>query len=393
MYATTCERTFLVNCLRARWAPGALEEARAVGARAGFDWELMLDLARSQGVSALLYAAVRGQDLVPEEIEATLRADYFGNARRNLLLFKELEAVLQRLDEAGVEVILLKGVALAEGVYGNPAVRPMTDLDLLVREEDVGKALELLSALGYETHHPDLHPRDLLLHTNELMLQKTGTINTLIEVHWRIFWFEYYRDVLMVVNLFERSQTFNLGTTTALMLGPEDLILHLCGHLLHHYEDEEAFPLIWLYDVAVVLHYYASDIDWEQVFERALDSRLVMALQRVMWQVSKELQAPVSPVVVERLQNLKPSTKEVRAVRWLGDVTRSMDHYALGTLMSLPDWPTRVSYLWSKLLFPAPGFMRCRYNIPNSWLIPLYYPYRWLLGVWELLGSVVSGER
>ncbi|MCP4365035.1 MAG: nucleotidyltransferase family protein [Planctomycetes bacterium] len=46
-------------------------------------------------------------------------------------------------------VILLKGAHLAQVVYSNIALRPMGDIDILVKKNDLPKAKELLLELGY----------------------------------------------------------------------------------------------------------------------------------------------------------------------------------------------------------------------------------------------------
>ncbi|MCB9692993.1 MAG: nucleotidyltransferase [Alphaproteobacteria bacterium] len=57
----------------------------------------------------------------------------------------ELHRVLQVLHEAGVEYALCGGLALA--VHGAP--RATTDIDLLMREDDVPTVLSLVEPLGY----------------------------------------------------------------------------------------------------------------------------------------------------------------------------------------------------------------------------------------------------
>src|SRR5690349_18102423 len=50
---------------------------------------------------------------------------------------------------AGIAVAPLKGSLLATGYYAEPGLRPMNDLDLLVRPADEPRMLELLAGLGY----------------------------------------------------------------------------------------------------------------------------------------------------------------------------------------------------------------------------------------------------
>jgi hypothetical protein len=49
-------------------------------------------------------------------------------------------------------------------------------------------------------------------------------------------------------------------------------------------------------------------------------------------------------------------------------------------LRSMPNGSLRLRYALASL-FPPPAYMRERYRIAHPWLLPLYYPYRWLVGL------------
>ena len=58
--------------------------------------------------------------------------------------------VLEALVAAGVDPLVLKGAALTRFYAGDPAPRPMRDVDVLVPPSQVERAIATLSALGYE---------------------------------------------------------------------------------------------------------------------------------------------------------------------------------------------------------------------------------------------------
>ncbi len=64
-------------------------------------------------------------------------------------LYRELAQVVRACNDAGVPVILLKGAHLAEAVYGNIALRPMVDVDLLVKQADLMRVHDILIGQGY----------------------------------------------------------------------------------------------------------------------------------------------------------------------------------------------------------------------------------------------------
>ncbi len=376
---------FLFLCLEARWRGEALEEARGLASRKEVAWGRLLDVARTGGVAPLVYHAVRGEGLLPSEVEEALRGDYFANASRNVVLFRALEDALRALEAEGIPVIALKGAALAETVYGNVAVRPMGDLDLLVGEGRVPAAAHALAELGYSSaQRGGFDVEDI--HSNQLLLRRRGANGEVIEIHWQLFWFPYYRRVVPNDWFWTTALPVEIGETESLMLAPEAHVLHLCGHLLHHHGSDGAFRLLWMHDVAALVVYYAKEIDWDEVLDRAQAYDLVQPVQQILTRVKAMWSVPIPPEVMERLRGMRPSRGEVQALEWLTETSASMETYALAGLASMPTWRERLQFAWHDLLFPSPGFMTSRYDIPHPLLLPFYYPYRWLAGLWGVVG-------
>jgi len=110
-----------------------------VGEMSRTDWEDLLRTSALHGVTPLLYHRLTTFHTgipIPAEVVRELRCSYLRNAGRNMHLYHELGKVLGRLRQADIPVIALKGAHLAEAVYGNIALRPMNDVDLLVQTED-----------------------------------------------------------------------------------------------------------------------------------------------------------------------------------------------------------------------------------------------------------------
>ncbi|MCK4529160.1 signal peptidase I, partial [candidate division WOR-3 bacterium] len=112
------------------------------------NWNIFLEKARGEGISPLVFLRlpeiVINKDAIPKYVTEELKEDYYLNAARNALIFKELGKALETFRKAGLQVIVMKGAALAEAVYGNLALRPMADVDLLVKKETLRQVDELL---------------------------------------------------------------------------------------------------------------------------------------------------------------------------------------------------------------------------------------------------------
>ena len=131
------------------WADGRIAEA--MGER--LDWASVLAFATREhacapAASRLARVGVPAAGL--ETLDA-LRRKGAVEEFRMALLEERLERLMARLDETGVEFVLLKGSAVALRYLGGLSARPMGDLDVLVRPERAMDARRLAGELGWVT--------------------------------------------------------------------------------------------------------------------------------------------------------------------------------------------------------------------------------------------------
>ncbi len=313
-----------------------------------------------------------------------------GTALRNTLLLHALEDVLARLAAEGIEVVVLKGAALALTVYQNVGLRPMCDVDLLVRPAQVPAALGVMKEMGYAADGAETRPGDMLAHECEVALTKPGEMGGTIEVHWSLFDSPHYQRVLPMEWFWGTARPIQVREQTTLMLGPEAQILHLCGHLwLHHNGDVDGYGP-WLKDIALCLEHDRDCIDWEALFAQAQQCDLIIPLQRTLPRVAEEYGAPAPAEVLARLASLRPSAAEERVFAWLTAGERPVAQRFWVDLATTEGWGNRAQFAIGNL-FPSGEYMRQRYGIEERALVPLYYPYRWWLGVRSVMGGEESG--
>lgn len=142
--------------------PGsALRRERAGPTARPIDWGRVVDLAVRENAAALLWRAIESAPDI--EIPANVRARVRGLALAWTLKLRLLEARLQEsievLASAGIDVMLLKGAALAVSAYPSFAHRPMADLDLLVDADRVADAHQLMQSTGWVIES-SAHPAD-----------------------------------------------------------------------------------------------------------------------------------------------------------------------------------------------------------------------------------------
>ncbi len=77
---------------------------------------------------------------VSDTVITKLKALYHQQLAINLIQFNELDKILNTFEKEGICVIQLKGAELAKNYYPDQALRPMADIGLLVRKEDIKRA-------------------------------------------------------------------------------------------------------------------------------------------------------------------------------------------------------------------------------------------------------------
>ncbi|MGD0781279.1 MAG: nucleotidyltransferase family protein [Candidatus Aminicenantales bacterium] len=232
------------------------------------DGERLVDWALRFKVGGLFYREIISRNvptaLFPDVARNRLKRAYRNLATINTNLFFEGLKVLKSLAADQLPVIALKGLSLAKNIYGDIALRPMSDLDLLVKEKDLVRAGRILLTLGYKPYFPVWESMSKTYHHH--LPPFTNKNGVMIELHWNIV----TPDGPIKVDLdglWERARFIKLDAVEVLSLSPEDLFLHLCIHACFHLQT--GFDLIPLCDLAGLMKTPGDGIDWPVVMDRA----------------------------------------------------------------------------------------------------------------------------
>ncbi len=191
-----------------------------------------------------------------------LRTDYQANTTRNLYLCKRLLDVLELFKRHGIATIPFKGPIIAQQVYGDLSLRQFDDLDVLIREEDVIAAREILLSHNFQSQYKHRHNGDpeLVWDEGEYTFYNPEQCYSL-DVHWQAVTRTFLSD-FRVEEIWSRLQTVDFRGYQINTLAPEDtLIIHSIHGMRHMWN-----RLIWLIDISQVTH---MKIDWDQVVEIA----------------------------------------------------------------------------------------------------------------------------
>jgi hypothetical protein len=332
------------------------------------DWTRILEQSEQHGLTPLLHRRVREVQAllnIPHSVQEVLTGSASRVAARTLLLAEELVALLRAFASTGVRCAPLRGLALAEQLYGDITARPMGDIDLLVHPSDVMKAADVLRSLGFSEfeHRPGF--ARTFSYTLVFLKDRHGWV--IVEPHWTIAYPPFANQIDMTAVWDQCVRTRVLGIDTW-RLAAADLFLHLCWHVIHH---GNRAPLLWWYELDRVLRMQTGGLDWSHVVDVARSIQ-PMSVGDVLRGLRECFHSPVPAGVVPRLtERLKRPKLSCR----IAGASRGYAREELGQLFALSGVLAKCRYALG-LLFPSPTFMRLRYKISGRWQLGFWYVRR-----------------
>ena len=324
-----------------------------------------MPLADHLQISPLLYNALKSQtQIVPRDVLKQLHACYIKNTYRNTILLHGLSVTAEFLQDAGVEVMALKGAALAESVYDNIALRYMDDIDIMVKKEDLTSAIKLLFQKGFIIkEHPShlYHIPDELKHFPTLYHPQ---MKFKLDLHCSI---DYGNSPLNIElsRLWQNAVPIKISGRPMKALAPVDLILCLCLHLAYH--DLYKGGLKYLCDISWIIR-SCNQSDWNNLriiakawgMTKGLDLSLALATDVLKVHIPYKLK----PMQQQGFAQERVWGDKIMIARPLSFLSRWRNAYGLRHKLKL----IRHS------LYPTKEFMEIKYKLkPGSKKIYLCY--------------------
>ena len=224
----------------------------------------------------LLYRKLKNAGVAAEKL-SRYRSVYQHYWYRNNLLLDRLGGVLKAFAQAGLDPpLLLKGVPLVLNYYESPALRPMSDVDLLVRSADLKRFHTVLKKCGWQPLHslPEASSGIRFLVSRECHFQNREGFE--IDLHWNLFQESHYDDKTLEA-LFQRARPIEVKGQPALVPDPGDLLYHVVVNAL---QAEAHANLYWVIDTERILRHDAARIDWARLISTAIDDNMGLRLKK-----------------------------------------------------------------------------------------------------------------
>ncbi len=281
---------FLWRCLSPAQTPAAVATLRGDMEAGGIAWEAVVRIAHPEMLSPALCGALAAKgllDAVPEGIRNSLQRRLTINGVRNERIKQQASEIVATLNRTGIEPIILKGgLHFFEAPPADLGTRMMWDLDFVVPENELDRAVDGLCAIGYQidqegenwTYHyrPLFHPEAILP----------------IDVHRYV---GEQKDVLPPMEAWREAVPVSAGDLRLRALCPTHRVFH---NIFHSQVQDRGHELgiIYprqLYALAAMCTDHASAIDWDAVRRRMDGHGLGPHLRARMYQAARLFDVPL----------------------------------------------------------------------------------------------------
>ena len=225
-------------------------------------WDHVVMLAGMQGVDGFLYDHMKHLGLLnilPDEVSDKLEESYTRTQKRAISILNEAKILSSRFQKAGIPVIALQGLSLMNVIYADPGLRPLGDIDLMVKPYAKKRLKKLLFHAGYWAPYP-AYPN---------LLFKAGV---LIDIHTHVLNLDRIKSRRYIFcedlePMWEKAVPMFDQPDGLLSLDPYDNIIALAAHALKHSYSR----LIWIADIhECLLKWTDNTCGWKAFLERAV---------------------------------------------------------------------------------------------------------------------------
>lgn len=377
-------REALGRLLRASWDPASLPEPKSI------PWPEVLRLAVPGNVAASVYTVVRDiSEGVPSSARRTLEEAYYRCAAANTRGLYQLAHLQDGLADVGTPLLLLKGAALGETLYGDVALRPMGDIDLAVPVQAVSATGEALLEMGYSQGQPEHRAGSLIIYGGQELFTPPSPQQIDVELHWHVLSIPYYLRRVPMDWFWDNTESLTVAGRPFRVLNLEANLIYLPAHLALHHGFHGWHSLL---DLALLVTRNADRLQWEKVIAAATSFELLNVLRSTLDRLAGVWPSLPLDDPRRQLRDLQPSGTDTRLFRLLTAESRTptLDFYT--TLVSLPDLGERARYAWTNL-FPQPAYMIGRYRVQARWQLPYWYLFRLGQGLTRLARSLPRARR
>ncbi|MBD2386582.1 nucleotidyltransferase domain-containing protein [Cylindrospermum sp. FACHB-282] len=287
------EIELLLCCTRTRIDPETAERIQTL-LQQDIDWAYLMQIADRHGTIPLLYQTFKTmwREAIPKTVLTQLQNHYHTNASRNLFLSHELLNLLKLFQSHKIPAIPFKGLVLAISIYDNLAMRQFSDLDILVKQQDIVKVQELLITQKYQLE-TDGSWQQTFVHS-----QKPEVV---VDLHWELTPLDYFPFKLPdFETLWQRSKFLTLKGESIIDFSSDDLLIILAVQVARGV-NEGRESLAQICDLAELFRIQQT-LNWEHLLQQVSSLELKRPFFISLLIVNSLLNAPLPAQVKQAIQ-------------------------------------------------------------------------------------------
>ena len=263
------------------------------------DWERVKDLLDYHGLMPFAFLSLKKcKESFPLDFFNTLSKYFYTNIVRNQRFWNEFQLILREFEACKVGVLPLKGLALLYDLYKDKPVRPMCDIDLLVKEEDLEFTKRVLANLGYQVQLYGLTEEYWRTKQCHISFEKKANPKTLVvEIHWGVDFKRKNRNLLS--ELWERTRVISVGGEVLKTMSPEDAFFSLA---LHNRRYGNTLSLKSIYDIILLLSKYGTAFNWDYFLKMCKKYELFTVSLFAFYQAEFVMKLNVPKAIMKQLK-------------------------------------------------------------------------------------------
>ncbi len=291
----------LLLCSRVEMPENLKERFAALMVEGAVDWDRFLEAADLHMVKPLAYRHLQlFSECVPEEVKKELRDEAARNFAQNIRALEEIKRLAELFSENSLEVLFTKGASFLLDMYrDDPGLRPLSDIDVLVREEDFAEVDSVLREKGFR---PREENEGLERYRTQVLYSFEGKV--FLDVHRGFVGRKLHDDMLNVdeERIWKSKRKLSLRGYDVYTLDLVHTLLYQCIHLAMHH----GFSGVrWYVDVLEFLNKYGDELDWDEVMGLARDYRVRRPVYYALRFARDMLSAPVPENVLNDMGKIE----------------------------------------------------------------------------------------
>ncbi|MFH1202023.1 MAG: nucleotidyltransferase family protein [Candidatus Omnitrophota bacterium] len=289
---------------------------------AKFNWREFFKKAYLLDIYPLLYYNLKSifdaSKTFPAEIYSRIKVSYQFNLANNLKLWTEFLRVKNQFNNIDINHIPLKGMIFIHSLYSKFGLRCLSDIDILIKENDISACEKQLIKLGYQKEKFVSLAYRQKFHCHYSFFNPDKKI--MLELHWA---FAPPRPrVIDLTEVWQRTKIQVFDNQQVLTLSAEDTLLSLCINLCCNIPNLQFIPFKNLVDINELISQYKQNLDFNYIKDKLVQWKLKGAFYYLYFLTRSYLDTPwpedfISQITIPPLQkralSLYPLTLKKRS--------------------------------------------------------------------------------